>query len=201
MKHLISIFLIIFISGCSLQVVDMTDGATPQKFDLTDPDADGVIIARDNCVESFDGAKVNNNGCGTDHLHKVRRKLEVHFTNNSSFVAPEYVPEIHALANFMKEYDSAKVTIEGHTSKVGSAKLNKTLSQKRAQAVKDILVNKFAIDESRITAIGYGFEKLLLEGDDEYIHARNRRIVAEISSEESLTDMKWTIYSVDQPAN
>lgn len=200
MKHLLSIFLITLISGCSLQVVEMTDGATPQKFNLTDPDADGVIIARDNCVDSFAGAKVNNSGCGMDHLHKVRRKLQVHFSNNSSVVAPEYFPEIQALANFMKEYKTANVTIEGHTSKLGSAGLNKKLSQKRAQAVKDILVNKFAIDETRITAIGYGFEKLLLEGDDEYIHARNRRIVAEISSEESLTDMKWTIYSVDQIA-
>ena len=200
MRHLISVFLIIFISGCSLQVVKMTDGATPQKFDLADADADGVIVARDNCVDSFDGTKVNNNGCGTDRLHKLRHKLEVHFSNNSSFVAPQYVPEIHILADIMKEYDSAKLTIEGHTSKVGSKQFNKILSQTRAQAVKDILVNKFAIDETRITAVGYGFEKLLLEGDDEYIHSRNRRIVAEIASEASLADMKWTIYSVDQPA-
>lgn len=199
MKHLLNLFLIIFISGCSLQVVEMTDGPTPQKFDLTDSDADGVIIARDNCVDSFVGAKVDTSGCGTNKIHKVRRKLQVHFTNNSSVVAPEYFPEIQSLANFMKEYKTAKVTIEGHTSKLGSAELNRKLSQKRAQAVKDILVNKFAIDESRVTAIGYGFERLLLEGDDEYIHARNRRIVAEISSEKSLTDMKWTIYSVDHP--
>jgi outer membrane protein OmpA-like peptidoglycan-associated protein len=59
-------------------------------------------------------------------------------------------------------------------------------------------VNTFDIDQARITAIGYGFNKLILEGDDEESHARNRRIVAELSSYKSLTDMKWTIYSVDQ---
>ena len=89
------------------------------------------------------------------------------------------------------------MTIEGHTSIRGKAELNKTLSQNRAQAIKDILITQFNIAADRIEPIGYGFEKLLLEGDDEYIHARNRRIVAEISSDRSFTDMKWTIYSVD----
>ena len=110
----------------------------------------------------------------------------------------QFLPEIKGLADFMTEYPATNVTIEGHTSKRGSKELNKTLSQNRAQAIKDILVNEFAINESRITPIGYGFDRLLLEGDDEYIHARNRRIVAELSSEKSFTDMKWTIYSVDE---
>ena len=61
-------------------------------------------------------------------------------------------------------------------------------------------MNNFAIDESRVTAIGYGFEKLLSEDDDKDAHARNRRVVAEISSEKHIKNMKWTIYSVDQPA-
>ena len=60
--------------------------------------------------------------------------------------------------------------------------------------IKDILISKFAIEESRIDAIGYGFTRLLLEGDDEYIHARNRRIVAEISSDEKIIDK--AIYAV-----
>lgn len=37
-----------------------------------------------------------------------------------------------------------------------------------------------------------------LDGNDEYIHSRNRRIVAVVSSEEHIVDQKWTIYSVDK---
>lgn len=200
MRYLLSVLLFTFLSGCSVHVIDMAAEPTVQKFDLTDPDADGVIMARDLCAESIQGAGVNNSGCGAEKVDKVRRKLQVNFDNNSYLVKPEFYHEIKGLADFMKEYPASDVTIEGHTSKLGSRRLNKKLSQNRAQAVKDILVNKFAIDESRITAIGYGFEKLLLEGDDEYIHARNRRIVAEISSEKHIKNRKWTIYSVDQPA-
>ncbi|MEH6454320.1 MAG: OmpA family protein, partial [Psychromonas sp.] len=95
-------------------------------------------------------------------------------------------------------YPEATLVIEGHTSSRGSKQINDSLSQSRAEAVKAILVNNYAIAESRIDAVGYGFSRVLLEGDDEYIHARNRRIVAEISSEEKVNNKKWNIYSVDE---
>jgi outer membrane protein OmpA-like peptidoglycan-associated protein len=198
MKYLITFFIVLFVSACSVQTVEMAAQPTEQKFNLTDSDSDGVILARDLCPDSFIGAKISGDGCGTEREVLVRRKLEVNFDNNSYLVKAHFFPEIKGLADFMKQYPETKVTIEGHTSKQGSKELNQKLSQNRAQAVKDILVDKFAIDENRVTAIGYGFERLLLEGDDEYIHARNRRIVAEISSKRHIHDKKWTIYSVDE---
>ena len=198
MRYLITVFLSLFVTACAVQVDDMTPEPTLQSFDLMDGEGDGVINARDQCPTSFSGALVDSQGCGAQRMENVRRNLLVNFEKNSYIVAPQFLPEIAALADFMKAYPETKVTIEGHTSKLGSKALNKALSQHRAQAIKDILVNKFAIAGNRITPIGYGFERLLVEGEDEYIHARNRRIVAELSSEQSFTDMKWTIYSVDQ---
>jgi OOP family OmpA-OmpF porin len=181
-----------------MQVKDMTPEPTVQKFDLVDSEADGVINARDECPDTLLGALVGNLGCGLDRIEKVRRKLRVNFTRGSYVVENEFLPEIKQLSDFMKNLPDANLTIEGHTSKRGAKALNRKLSQDRAQAIKNILVNTFDIEQARITAIGYGFNKLLLEGDDEESHARNRRIVAEFSSYKSLTDMKWTIYSVDQ---
>ncbi|PKF60713.1 OmpA family protein [Psychromonas sp. psych-6C06] len=175
----------------------MTEQPTVQKYDLTDTEGDGIILARDECPDTYSGALVNNQGCGTQTVETVRRKLEVNFDTNSYEVKAQYFPEIEQLAQFMQEFPQAIVTIEGHTSIRGKASLNKRLSQNRANAIKEILTQKYGIDSARITAVGYGFDKLLLEGDDEYIHARNRRIVAEISSDKNLIDMKWTIYSVD----
>jgi len=97
----------------------------------------------------------------------------------------------------MTEFPQVQVTIEGHTSIKGLAEYNKKLSLNRAQAIKDILIERFNISNERVATVGYGFEQLLFEGDDSYIHAKNRRIVAEISSDREITDMKWTIYSVD----
>ena len=194
------VILMLTIIGCSNAVVEMSSEPTVQKHDLSDAEGDGVINARDACLDTETGSKVDNSGCGSETVHKVRRELLVNFKTNSYVVAESYFPEIEILADFMKKYSESTVTIEGHTSIRGNKALNDTLSQNRAEAIKVILVSEFGIDESRITAIGFGFSQLLLEGNDEYIHARNRRIVAEISSEERITDQKWTIYSVDKRA-
>ncbi|MCP4326029.1 MAG: OmpA family protein [Psychromonas sp.] len=196
--RLLTILCVLFLSACSTQVIDMTPDPTVQKFDLTDVEGDGVIAARDECAETYSGALVSNNGCGTDKVEIVRQKLEVNFDTNSYIVKSEYFAEIQKLADFMTKFPHTNVTIEGHTSIRGKAELNKTLSQNRAQAIKDILIHKFNIDKDRIDPVGFGFEKLLLEGDDEYVHARNRRIVAEVSSDRKFIDMKWQIYSVDE---
>jgi len=198
MKTISLFFGCLLLSACSFNVVEMASDPTVQKFDLTDPEADGIINARDACPDSFQGADVNNNGCGSETVTKKRLKLLVNFAADSSQVEAKYYPEIEKLAEFMLEYPSVTVVIEGHTSIKGGAAYNKALSLKRAKAIKSLLVNKYGVDNTRVTAVGYGFERLLLEGNDEYINARNRRIVAEISSDVVIKNMKWTIYSVDQ---
>ena len=198
MKLILTGIISLLIAGCSTQAIDMAPEPTLQKYDLQDVEGDGVIKARDVCDDTPTGSEIDNTGCGSHTQYKVRRELLVNFETNSYAVADNYLPEIENLANFMNEYPDATLTIEGHTSIRGKKELNETLSNNRAQAIKDILISKFAIEESRIDAIGYGFTRLLLEGDDEYIHARNRRIVAEISSDEKIIDKKWNIYSVDE---
>ncbi len=197
MRIVVACFLMLLMTGCTVQTIDMADHPSIQKHDLSDSDGDGVIDAREKCESTTVGAQVDNYGCGGETAHKVRQELRINFPNNSYVVAPEYYRDIKQLADFMMQYPDTAVVIEGHTSKKGSKKLNMALSQKRAQAVADILENKFGIAASRISAVGYGFERLLDEGNNERAHARNRRIVAELSSEEHIPDMKWTIYSVD----
>jgi len=189
---------LLFLSACSTQVIDMTEQPTQQQYDLTDAESDGVITARDKCLDTPLGALINNDGCGTESVDSIRRHLAVNFENDSYVVTEEYFPEIGELADFMTEYPQTKVTIEGHTSMVGSAEYNQVLSENRAEAIKLILIEQFSIAAERITAVGYGFEQLLVEGDDESAHAQNRRIVADLSIDESYTDMKWNIYSVDE---
>ena len=68
---------------------------------------------------------------------------------------------LHDLAKIMKQNENIKLEIEGHTSAEGDAEYNKTLSQKRAQAVVDYLVEKEGIDQERLWARGMGSSKLL----------------------------------------
>lgn len=67
------------------------------------------------------------------------------------------------------------LTVEGHTDSVGDAGYNKDLSQRRADAVRTYLVER-GVEASRITAIGYGEERLLVEEKTEADRAKNRRV-------------------------
>ncbi|MEL0660667.1 OmpA family protein [Psychromonas arctica] len=198
MKKVSLLASILLLSGCSINIIDMTEKPTEQIYDLSDPEGDGIITARDNCLDTISGAAVGNDGCGTDIVEKIRVKLLVNFDNNSSIVDAKYYPEIEKLAGLMKEYKSVNVSIEGHTSIVGTAEHNKELSLNRAKAVKSILVRQYGIDDSRVNAKGFGFDQLLFEGNDDNVNAQNRRIVAEIVGGKEIVDMKWNIYSVDQ---
>jgi len=179
------------------ETIVMPEQQALQVNDLSDDDADGVIAYREQCLNSVLGSQVNNSGCGGDTVNKVRQELKVNFGNNSAVIAPRYYADIKALSDFMQRYPDLNVIIEGHSSRQGSAALNMDLSQRRAQAVMDLLINKFAVSTSRVSAIGYGFERLLDEGNNSAAHQRNRRIVAELSGDNLVKDMKWTIYSVD----
>ncbi|MDX2322032.1 MAG: OmpA family protein [Moritella sp.] len=210
---LLSVFLVSFLLlGCETIADIQAKAAAPstptetvlmpeqvlQVNDLSDDDADGVITYREQCLNSVLGSQVNNVGCGGDTVNKVRQALNVNFGNNSAVISARYFADIEALSDFMQRYPDLDVVIEGHSSRQGSAELNMDLSQRRAQAVMDLLINKFGITTSRVSAIGYGFERLLDEGNSKSAHKRNRRIVAELSGDNLVKDMKWTIYSVDK---
>jgi len=194
---LLTLLSALFLSACSTHVVEMAPVPTAQAFDLSDSEGDGIITARDNCPNSLSGSQIDNNGCGSETIETVRKKLEVNFAIDSYTVETQYLPEIEALAELMIEYPQVTLLIEGHTSRRASAEHNLTLSKNRAEAIKRTLNEQFSIAPERIDTIGYGFEKLLVTGNEEADHARNRRIVAALSIDKVYTDMQWNIYSVE----
>lgn len=198
MKYFLIFISSLLLIGCSTPVVTMAGHTNVQLNDLSDDDGDGVIASREKCKGSFSGSQVDNYGCGADIVNKVRQELNVNFANNSSIVQKRYYGDIEVLADFMNAHPETEVIIEGHTSILGSKSLNQRLSQDRAQAIMNILVNNYGIAISRVSAIGYGFDRVIDEARTKEAHARNRRIVAELTSENITTDMKWNIYSVDK---
>jgi len=96
------------------------------------------------------------------------------FDFDSDVIKEENFANLDAIADFLKEYDNIKVTVEGHTDNVGSEEYNKGLSERRAEAVGDYLINK-GIDGSRITTEGFGFAKPVASNDTEEGQAQNRR--------------------------
>lgn len=67
---------------------------------------------------------------------------------------------LHDLAKVLKQNPNLKLRIEGHTSAEGDADVNQKLSEARAQAAVDFLVNKEGVDAAQLEAVGLGSSKL-----------------------------------------
>ena len=100
------------------------------------------------------------------------------FDTNKAVVKEKYHNDIKKVADFMKEFPDTTAAIEGHTDNVSSAAYNQKLSEKRANSVRQYIIDKFGIDGSRLTATGYGMTKLIASNDTEEGRQKNRRVEA-----------------------
>jgi outer membrane protein OmpA-like peptidoglycan-associated protein len=101
----------------------------------------------------------------------------VNFDTAKATIRPESFPNLDVVVEFMAHKKTARVEISGHTDNVGSAKANKALSEKRAQACRNYIVSK-GIDKKRLDAIGFGDERPIAPNDTEEGRQKNRRIEA-----------------------
>lgn len=87
---------------------------------------------------------------------KVVMDLEVMFDNDKDIIKPDYYNRIKAVADFMTEYGNTEAIIEGHTDSNASIPYNQDLSERRANAVRSMLVQQFGIESNRLSTVGYG---------------------------------------------
>lgn len=99
----------------------------------------------------------------------------VNFDFNSAKITPESYPILYDAAKTLLRYPDLNVEIQGFTDNIGSETYNKTLSQKRADAVKKYLMSK-GINQSRLTATGYGESNPVADNMTAEGRAMNRRI-------------------------
>lgn len=109
---------------------------------------------------------------------KVTIALEVKFDTSKSIVKPEYDDQLKKVSDFLKTYPDTKAEIEGHTDNAGAAEANKGLSQRRAAAVRQALIDRFGADAARLTAAGYGEERPISDNATAEGRTKNRRVAA-----------------------
>ncbi|HUF36107.1 MAG TPA: OmpA family protein [Gemmatimonadales bacterium] len=110
--------------------------------------------------EALRGA--GGNGAGGDSGHLLRHR--------------ERPPAAGVLRDAQGEHPELKLTIEGHTDNVGSAESNLALSEKRAAAVRQFLVDTYQIDGARLSAKGLGQSKPAGANDTPEGRQANRRV-------------------------
>ena len=93
--------------------------------------------------------------------------------------SPESFYELDKLVILLEDVPNLEIEISGHTDNTGSKVFNELLSQRRADAVVNYLIDK-GIDENRLTAKGYGSSRPIANNDNSQGRALNRRTEFEI---------------------
>lgn len=142
-----------------------------------DTDGDSVIDKDDKCPTV--AGTVANNGCpevSDDAIKKLNDYAKtILFNSGKSSFQKQTMPVLQAITAILKEYPTAKFSIEGHTDSDGKDASNLKLSQDRAAAVKNYLVAN-GIDASRLTSEGFGEAKPIDSNKTAKGKANNRRV-------------------------
>jgi outer membrane protein OmpA-like peptidoglycan-associated protein len=100
----------------------------------------------------------------------------IYFDTGSERLRPESTPTLKEIGTMLKEHPELKLAIEGHTDNVGNAKTNQALSEKRAAAVRQFLIDTYQIDAGRLQAKGLGQTKPAASNDTPAGRQQNRRV-------------------------
>ena len=150
-----------------------------------DSDNDGVPDYLDECP-MVPGLK-ENKGC-PEVKREVRNLLKkamqgIEFETGKANIKKKSYPLLNQIAAIFIENKDYIVEVQGHTDNTGSYDLNKELSDKRANAVRDYLIGQ-GVDFQRLTAVGYGPDVPIADNKTKAGRAKNRRVEFKITFEE-----------------
>jgi outer membrane protein OmpA-like peptidoglycan-associated protein len=142
-----------------------------------DTDGDGVLDKDDRCPDVK--GTVANNGCPEISEEQVKKLNEyaktILFNSGKATFKKETFPVLQAISAILKEFPNSRFMIEGHTDSDGAAAMNQTLSENRATAVKNYLIEN-GVDASRLESAGYGETKPIDTNKTAKGKANNRRV-------------------------
>lgn len=159
-----------------------------------DSDGDGVYDGIDQCPGTSAGVAVDSKGCPLPApapstpavpappvapaaaMEPKKLILEgVNFDNDKATLRPEAISILDQAAAILKEWGDVKVEVAGHTDSNNSDAYNLRLSQRRAYAVRNYLIDK-GVPAERLTARGYGESRPIADNATEEGRFKNRRV-------------------------
>ena len=156
-------------------------GVAPDGCPLRDTDGDGILDKDDKCVtepETRNGWE-DTDGC-PDEIPRAITKFTgvikgIYFDFNKATIKKNSAPTLDAAAKIFKEYPGLKVEVSGHTDDVGAREYNVDLAQRRADSVKQYLVDR-GVTADRIKTRGAGPDEPIADNTKAAGRAKNRRI-------------------------
>jgi len=144
----------------------------------TDTDGDGVIDKNDECVNT--PGPVENKGCPVVDEEIMKRAFDnLNFETGKAIILQSSYESLEDLANYLIENPDFRIKIAGHTDSQGNDQNNLILSKKRAEAVKQFLVQR-GVTTERIIVQYFGETKPIDTNDTPEGRAKNRRVEMEI---------------------
>ncbi len=122
----------------------------------------------------------------THEVEPIESKIafkSLEFENGKADILPFMHNDLAKLGDFLTDHPEEKLKISGHTDSSGNEELNLQLSQARAEAIKNYLINEYKIDSQRITALGFGSANPLMEEVTDEHKQLNRRVEFELIRE------------------
>jgi outer membrane protein OmpA-like peptidoglycan-associated protein len=107
---------------------------------------------------------------------------EMSFASGKAELQPGTADQISKVLDFLKENPNRYVLVEGHTDSTGSDSLNLSISQRRAEAVKAVLISK-GVSADRIKAKGCGESRPVADNSSEEGRRKNRRVEITVLNE------------------
>jgi len=142
-----------------------------------DTDGDGVLDKDDKCIDVK--GTVANNGCPEITEEQVSQlnayAKTILFNSGKATFKQETFAVLQSITAILKQYPSSKFSIEGHTDSDGKDAANQKLSEERAGAVKNYLIEN-GIDASRLSSAGFGESKPIDSNKTAKGKANNRRV-------------------------
>ncbi|HUS24454.1 MAG TPA: OmpA family protein [Candidatus Binatia bacterium] len=153
----------------AVKVVEAPAAVTPEG----DGDGDGVGDGADRCPDTAKGQTVDQSGCTVKEVVALKG---VTFEVNSDQLTAESLPILDEAGRSLNEkYSGAKIEIAGHTDSTGDDGYNLQLSKRRAEAVRQYLIQS-GVDAARLSAAGYGETQPVGDNESREGRSRNRRV-------------------------
>lgn len=148
---------------------------------VPDTDGDGLNDENDKCVS--EPGPLSNEGCPDKKVEKAVNLAakNIFFATGSARIEARSNAALNTIVKILKENPDYTASIEGHTDNTGNPDRNKALSEARARAVAAYLKAK-GIEESRLTAIGYGQEVEIASNETAAGRAQNRRVEIKVGN-------------------
>ncbi len=144
--------------------------ATAQAIPM-DSDGDGVSDDKDQCPDTPKGVAVDARGC------ELKLTLHINFAFDSAEIKPEFKSDLDKAATFVRaNKDIPYILIAGYTDNQGPADYNMSLSKRRADAVRQALIDDYGVDPDKLKTRGYGETQPVADNSTKEGRYLNRRV-------------------------